>query len=140
MPSALLTLPALDRRRELGPLALRLFLGFTLVWGTQDNVLHAERMAEFRDFLAANGFPYPLAAAYLSAWAQFVCGILLLVGLLTRWAALAMVVNFVVALAMVHVGLPFSQNISALAMLFSSLCFLLYGAGPYSVDARLRAM
>jgi putative oxidoreductase len=134
----LLWMPALDRWRELGPLLLRLFLGLTLVYGTQDNVLHVEHMLEFRDFLAANGFPLPLASAYLSAYAQFVCGSLLLAGLLTRWAALLMVVNFAIALAMVHVGLPFGSNISPLAMLFGSLFFLLYGPGPLAADARLR--
>ena len=135
----LLWMSALDRYRDLGPLLLRVFLGLTLVYGTQDNVLHAERMLEFRDFLAANGFPMPLASAYLSAYAQFVCGVLILLGLFTRWAALVMIVNFLVALAMVHVRLPFSANISPLAMLFGSLFLLFYGAGPWSVDARLRA-
>jgi putative oxidoreductase len=101
-------------------------------------VLHGERMLEFRDFLAANGFPAPLASAYLSAYAQFVAGALVLVGLLTRWAALVMVVNFAVALAMVHAGLPFGENIAPLAMLFGSLFLLFYGAGPVSVDAALR--
>ena len=140
MASSLLTLSGVGRYRELGPLLLRIFLGFTLIYGTQDNVLHPERMLEFRDFLAANAFPYPLASAYLSAWAQLVCGILIVIGLLTRWASLVMVVNFLVALGMVHVALPFSQNISPLAMLFCSLCFLFYGAGRYGVDARLRAI
>ena len=139
MARGLLTLSGLDRFREVGPLLLRLFLGFTLVFGTQDNVLHRERMLEFRDFLAGSGFPYPLASAYLSAYAQFLCGILILAGLLTRWASLVMVVNFLVALGMVHVGLPFGENISPLAMLFCSACFLFYGPGRYGVDARLRA-
>ena len=133
----LLLLSGLGRYREVGILALRLFLGFTLIYGTVDNVLSAERMLEFRDFLAANGFPSPLASAYLSAYAQFVCGFLILLGLLTRWAAIVMAINFIVALVMVHVGLPFGENISPLAMLFSSLLFVLYGGGPMSVDSRL---
>ena len=133
----LLWLPAFERYRELGPLLFRLFLGFTLIYGTQDNVFHAERMAEFRDFLAANGFPRPLAAAYLSAYAQFIAGLLILVGFLTRWAALVMTINFLIALGMVHLALPFSSNISPLAMLFGSLLLLFYGPGPFSVDARL---
>ena len=139
MLTRLIWLPALDRHREAGPLLFRLFLGATLVYGTQDNVFHAERMLEFRDFLAANGFPAPLASAYLSAYAQFVCGALIAVGLLTRAAAAVMVVNFLVALAMVHVSLPFSANISPLAMLFGSVLFLFLGGGPISLDARLRA-
>lgn len=134
----LLWLPFLDRHRELGPLLLRFFVAFVLIYGTADNVFSAERMLEFRDFLAQNGFPWPLASARLSAYAQFICGWLMLVGLCTRWAAAIMAINFLIALVMVHVGLPFSANIAPLAMLVGSLFLLLYGAGPLSVDARLR--
>jgi putative oxidoreductase len=126
---------SLARYRELAPLLLRLFVGFVLVYGTQDNVFSHERMLEFRDFLATNRFPYPLASAYLSAYAQFVTGILLLAGLLTRLAAAVVVVNFVVALSMVHLRLPFNANIAPLAMLVGGLFFVLYGAPRYSVDS-----
>lgn len=127
----------LERRGpEWAPLVLRLFVAFVLVWGTQDNVFHHERMLEFRDFVARNGFPYPLASAYLSAWAQFLAGILLALGLFTRLAAAVVVVNFVVALAMVHLRLPFSANIAPLAMLIGGLYFVLAGAPRFSLDAR----
>lgn len=123
------------RYREVAPLLLRLFLAFVLVYGTQDNVFSRARMLEFRDFLAANGFPYPLACAYLSAYAQFATGILLALGLFTRAAAAVVAVNFVVALLMVHVGQPFNANIAPLAMLVGGLFFVLYGAPFYSLDA-----
>lgn len=126
----------LERRSELGVFLFRLFLGAVLVYGTADNVLSHERMLEFRAFLADNGFPYPLFCAYLSAYAQFVCGLLLLFGAFTRSAALVMVVNFLVALAMVHIGLPFNANIAPLAMLFGAVLFLFHGGGAYSFDAR----
>lgn len=129
-------LERLDRWSELGTLLLRLFLGLTLVYGTADNVFSHERMIEFRDFLARNGFPWPLASAYLSAYAQFGCGLLIAAGWFTRPAALVMVVNFVVALLMVHTTLPFSANISPLAMLFCSIFFLLHGPGRLSLNAR----
>ena len=122
---------------DLAPLLLRLFVGFVLLYGTQDNVFSNARMLEFRDFLASHGFPYPLASAYLSAYAQFVTGMLLLVGLLTRFASAIVVVNFVVALLMVHLQLPFSANIAPLAMLVGGLFFVLYGAPRYSLDAVL---
>lgn len=123
------------RRPEWGALVLRLFVGLVLIWGTWDNVTSAARMAEFRDFLAANGFPAPLASAYLSAYTQFACGVLILVGALVRQAALVMVVNFVVAVGMVHVGLPFEANIAPLAMLAGAAALVFLGAGPVSVDA-----
>jgi putative oxidoreductase len=136
MSTAVLQLSPLDRLQHWGPVLLRLFFGVTLILGTQDNVFHGERMLEFRDFLAISGFPLPLFSAYLSAYAQFVAGILIIVGLLTRWAALVMVINFVVALLMVHLALPFSENISPLAMLFCAMFFLLYGPGQLSLDGR----
>ena len=126
----------MHRHREIAPLLLRLFLAFVLIYGTQDNVFSSARMLEFRDFLAANGFPWPLASAYLSAYAQLITGILLAFGLFTRAAAAVVVVNFVVALLMVHVGQPFNANIAPLAMLVGGLFFVIYGAPRYSLDAR----
>ena len=123
------------RYREVAPLLLRLFLAFVLIYGTQGNVFSGARMLEFRDFLATNGFPYPLASAYLSAYAQFVTGLLLAAGLLTRAAAAVVAIHFVIALLMVHVGLPFSANISPLAMLVGGIFFVIYGAPRYSLDA-----
>ena len=128
----------LDSRREVAPLVLRLFVAFVLIYGTFDNVVSQERMQEFRDFLAQNGFPFPLASAYLSAWAQFLTGLLLLVGFLTRPAATIVVVNFLVALVMVHAGLPFSSNIAPMAMLIGGLFFVIYGAPRFSVDGKNR--
>ena len=128
----------LNTRREFGPLLLRLFFAFVLIYGTQDNVFSNARMLEFRDFVARNKFPYPLFSAYLSAYAQFLCGILIALGFLTRFAAFAMTINFLVALVMVHLHLPFSANIAAMAMLAISIFFLFFGAPRYSIDAKLK--
>lgn len=139
MLKRLIWLPGLDRYRDVGTLVLRLSVAGVLIYGTQDNVFHAEHMLAFRGFLDQNGFLLPLASPYLSAFSPFICGLLILVGLLTRWAALVMVINFVVALAMVHVGLPFSANMAPLLMLGGSVFLLFHGSGRMSVDARLRA-
>lgn len=128
----------LERHSALGVPLFRLFLGATLVYGTQDNVFSSARMLEFRDFLAQNGFPFPPFSAWLSAYAQFLCGLLIILGLATRPAAAVMVVNFVVALVMVHRNLPFSANIAPLAMLFGALLLVFHGAGAYSADAVLQ--
>ena len=126
-----------EERREYGPFFVRLVVGFVLVYGTQDNVLSRERMAEFRDFLAARSVPYPLFAAHLSAYAQFICGLLYAVGLLVRPAAAVMVVNFVAALLVAHLDAPLDAARLALCMLFSSLFLLFHGPGSLSVDERL---
>ncbi len=126
-----------EKRREYGPLFVRLVVGFVLVYGTQDNVFSHKQMLEFRDFLAARGVPSPLLAAYLSAYAQFVCGILFVVGLAVRPAAAVMVVNFVAALLIEHLDTPLDAARLALCMLFSSLFLLFHGAGKLSADSRL---
>lgn len=126
-----------ERRREYGPAFVRLVVAFVLVEGTQDNVFSHERMLEFKNFLAARRVPYPLAAAHLSAYAQFVCGLLFAVGLLVRPAAAVMVVNFVAALLIAHLGGPLEAARLALCMLFSSLFLLFHGPGKLSLDGRL---
>ena len=126
-----------ERHREKGAFFVRLVVGFVLVYGTQDNVFSHERMLEFRDFLALRRVPFPLFGAYLSAYAQFVCGILYVVGFLVRPAALLMVVNFVAALVIAHLDAPLDAARLALCMLFCSLFLLFHGAGALSLDDHL---
>jgi putative oxidoreductase len=126
-----------ERHREKGAFFVRLVVGFVLVYGTQDNVFSHERMLEFRDFLAMRKVPLPLFAAYLSAYAQFACGILYVLGLFVRPAALVMVINFVAAIVIAHLDTPLDATRLALLMLFSSLFLLFNGAGALSLDGRL---
>jgi putative oxidoreductase len=136
MPS-LSALRFFAERREYGAIFIRLVVGFVLVHGTQDNVFSYARMLEFRDFLAARHVPYPLISAHLSAYAQFICGLLFIVGLAVRPAAAVMVVNFVAALVIAHLDAPLDAARLALCMLFSSLFLLFNGAGKLSADERL---
>jgi putative oxidoreductase len=127
----------LDERREWGVLFIRVMFGFWLVYGTQDNIFDRERMLEFQLFIAKHGFPFAAAGAYVSAYAQFICGLLYIVGAAVRPAAAVMIVNFLFALGIAHRATPVAANMAPLAML-AVACFLLFhGAGPLSVDARL---
>lgn len=126
-----------ERHKEKGAFFVRLVVGFVLVYGTQDNVFSREQMLEFRDFLAARRVPFPLFAAHLSAYAQFVCGLLYVLGLLVRPAALVMVINFVAALVIAHLNTPLDAARLALCMLFCSLFLLFNGAGALSLDNSL---
>ncbi|NYZ63199.1 DoxX family protein [Luteimonas sp. SJ-16] len=118
-------------------MVLRVVTGAFLVHGTQDNVLSAERMQEFIGFLALHGFPWPQLAAPLSVYAQFVCGVLLVLGLFTRLAGAVVAVNFVVALAMVHWQQDFRGWWPALVLVLLGLHFSALGAGRYGMDALL---
>lgn len=118
-------------------LAARIVVGAFLIWGVWDNIVSGARMAEFAGFLAANGFPTPHIAAPLSVWAQFLCGLALLLGLGTRWAGLICAFNFAVAVAMVDAKLGIRGAFPATCLILFGLLFASVGAGRYSVDAQI---
>ena len=124
--------------REYGLFFIRLIIGFHLVYGTADNVLSWARMLEFRDFLDARGVPWPLVAANVSVWAQLLCGILFILGAFIRPAAIVMIINFICALLIAHRTGGYPPAALALIMLFSSIGFLIHGAGKPSWDERGR--
>lgn len=130
----LIFLPGLSRFSDLGLLGLRLLTGGFLVYGVIDNVLSAERMAEFEAFLTANGFAMPGLMAPLSVYAQLVCGLCFILGFLTRWAGIVMAFNFAVAVAMVHFEQDFRGWWPAIVLVAISAHFALAGAGRYSLD------
>lgn len=125
----------LEERRELGALFIRVFMGTFLIYMSQDNVFDGSRMLEFERFLQQFGFPIPPVSARVSVYAQLACGVLTLLGAFTRAAAAVLIVNFVVALVMVHTRLPFREALDPAAMLAGSLFLLFNGAGVPSVDA-----
>ena len=127
----------LDERREWGVVILRLVFGCWLIYGTQDNVFHEERMIEFQRFIAGHGFPFPVVGAHVSAYAQFIGGILYVVGAAVRPAAAVMIVNFLFALGIAHRSTPLAADMPPLGMLAVASFLLFYGAGPLSLDAWL---
>lgn len=125
-----------DSRREYGLFFIRLIIGFHLVYGTADNVFSSLRMHEFSVFLDDRGVPFPYFSAFLSAYAQFLCGILFILGAFIRPAAIVMIINFICALLIAHRTGGYQPAALALIMLFSSIGFLIHGAGKPSWDER----
>ncbi len=127
----------LEKYKEYGVIFIRLIVGFHLIYGTQDNVFSFHRMQEFASFLAARNVPFPLLSAFLSAYAQFICGILFVAGAATRFAAAVMIINFIAAIVIAHIGDAYANMFPALMMLAAACFFLLHGAGKLSVDSAL---
>jgi putative oxidoreductase len=123
-----------ERRADWGALFIRLAVGARLVQGTADNVFDYGRMQEFAGFLAAHGTPFPLAGAFLSAYVQFICGILVVIGLFTRPAGLLIAINFVFALVIAHRSTSFLETWPAAMMLAGGLFFLFNGPGDFALD------
>lgn len=128
----------LDTYQPYAVLILRILFGVHLIYFTQDNVFSFDRMLEFRDFLELNGFPFPLFSAFLSVIVQFTSGVFLIIGLLVRWVGLVIAINFIVALMMVHWGQDYTQYYPALQLCFMGVFFFLYGAGPVSIDQKIK--
>jgi len=118
-------------------LGYRIIIGGHLIYGTQDNVFSYARMEEFAGSLRVRGVPFPLFSAFLSAYAQFICGVLFILGGATRYAAGVMVINFIAALIIAHIGDTYANMFPALMMLAAAWFFLLHGAGKVSVDDML---
>ncbi len=129
-----LTLSFFDKYKGYAAVFIRLIVGFHLVYGTQDNVFSYTRMEEFAGFLGARGVPFPLFSAFASAYAQFICGILFILGAATRAAAALMIINFIAALVIAHIGDTYPNMFPALMMLSAACFLLLHGAGKLSVD------
>ncbi|WP_425391166.1 DoxX family protein [Ekhidna sp.] len=127
----------MNKLRAYADLPIRLTVGFHLIYGTQDNVFSWERMIEFEKFLEAFGMPLPLVAAVVSVYAQFICGILFIVGWKVRLTGLVMVFNFIVAILLVHLNDPYPNVYPAISILSGSLFLVLYGEGKLSLDDRL---
>jgi putative oxidoreductase len=91
------------------------------------------------------GFPMPTAFAWAAALAEFVGGILIALGLLTRPAALALAFNMAVAAFVAHGGDPLfmggkgAAKEPALLYLIPFAALALTGAGRYSIDRFIAA-
>ncbi len=128
----------LDRLQPLGLLGLRVVLGVIMA-GHGYRKFFAGGMPHHFDLVRHIGLPGWLA--YVSAGAEFFGGLLLVMGLFTRLAALAVFIDMLVAVLKVHwsnglMGPNGSEfPLSLMAMAFA-LIFL--GAGAISLDHVLR--
>ncbi len=123
----------LDRLQPLALLVMRLALGAVMTGHGYHKVFGG--LHHHVQFVTSLGLPS--WSAYLSAFAEFFGGILVLIGLFTRVAAFAICIDLSVAIAKVHFhnglmgqnGYEFPLALAALAF---GLTFL--GAGPIAFD------
>lgn len=91
------------------------------------------------------GIPWPGFTAPFVGLVEIVCGALVGLGLLTRIAAIPLVIDMLVAIASTKIPILLKSGFWAMAheartdwsMLLGSIFLLVVGAGPLSVDARL---
>lgn len=86
------------------------------------------------DGVSALGFPMPHFFAWCAALAEFVGGLLLAAGFLTRPAAAMMASTMLVAAFGAHATDPYRIKELAFLFLVISIFFVLRGAGNWSLD------
>ena len=124
----------LNRLHPLGLLVLRLALGTVMIAHGYQKLFGG--MSQFMGMLSHMGIPPWMG--YLTVAAEFGGGILIVLGFLTRLAALAILIDMSVAILKVHLhnGL-FSKNGGfELPMVCGAIAFSLIwsGAGPIAMD------
>jgi len=91
------------------------------------------------------GIPAPQIMASVVSVVEIVCGILIIVGLVTRLAAILLIVDMLVAISPTKIPILIKSGFWAMAhearvdyaMLLGSIFLLIAGAGAWSIDARL---
>src|SRR5208337_2857371 len=86
--------------RWLAPLLMRLFLGYFFLetgWGKIHN------LGAFAQHFMEWGIPYPAFNAALSAYTEFIGGVLTIAGLFTRVISIPMIINMAVAVLTVKI-------------------------------------
>jgi putative oxidoreductase len=122
---------------NLALLVLRVWLGVAMLAN------HGfDKLTTFGDKSAS--FPDPLGVGHamslaLVVFAEFFCSLLLVVGLLTRFAAFVLAFNLSVAFIAVHKGALSGQHNGELAFIYLAgyIALLIAGPGRYSADGSL---
>ncbi len=117
---------------SLGLLILRLGCGGLMLWfhGLPKLLTYGEK---------AVGFPDPLGIGHglslgLVVFAEFFCSILVIWGILTRFAAIPLVVTMVTAAFVIHGDDPWSKKEFALLYAIPFFALVFTGPGKISID------
>ena len=135
---SVLTMGMVPASTDVGLLVLRVWLGLSMAvlhgWGKLGR-LSADPIMFADPFGLGPGPSLMMAAA-----AEFIAALLVVIGLGTRWAALALAINMGTAFVAAHGAALSGEQSGELAFVYLAAFVVMFcaGAGKYSVDARLR--
>lgn len=137
----------LARMQPFALMLLRLAVGFTMVYHSWDKVYPSDGLhhayvhhhllgsiERFNDFVV--GLHLPRWLGYVSTVTEFVGGSFLILGLFTRFWALLVAINMLVALVMVNIHHGYAGSEYTLALIAMAFMLLTAGSGSWSLDRR----
>ncbi len=124
--------PKLLNSPDLGILLFRLYVGLAMAFA--HGISKIPPSDQFISGVEALGFPIPVLFAWAAGLAEFVGGLLIAVGLTTRYASFGLGFTMAVAAFGRHGADPFKLQELSLFYLFSCVLLIFCGAGKFSLD------
>lgn len=113
-------------------LLFRVFLGIVMITHGFPKLekLIAGGNIEFMNFLGLGS----TISLVLVVFAEFICSILLILGLFTRWALIPLIITMLVAIFMVHINDGFEKMELPFHYLIGYIVLFILGPGRFSID------
>jgi putative oxidoreductase len=123
-------------------LLIRLWLGYAMITGGQSilTFFSNEHKDFFQEWFGRLGFPVPLLFAFLAKGTEFICGILVCLGLFTRMSASLIAFVMLIATLVANIDYHVKERLIIEDGFVTISCFLfacvlvINGAGRYSLD------
>lgn len=125
------------RSYDYGLLILRLAFGFCMIYGHGFGKL--TRLFGSEEIRFAD--PFGLGPAFslaLAAFAEFLCSLLVMMGLFTRAAVIPLIITMTTAFFTAHLHDEFGQQEKVILFGFAFLALFFTGPGRFSLDASLQ--
>jgi putative oxidoreductase len=135
-----LSLAPVDRLAGFAPLVVRVIVGVIIAAHGWQKLTQMGPANFGGQMLSGLGVPLPVFMGYVVTFVELFGGILLILGLLSRLAALLLTIDLVVAILLVKVNVGFLSGSSGtgaeleLALIAGLLVVLLAGPGKLSLD------
>jgi putative oxidoreductase len=121
---------------DAGILFVRLILGGLFIWHGLDAITHYQQYLAYSLQINPKGtiglgaeFEFPLVV-----YSQFICGILLVLGLFTRLSVIPIFIMMTIAVFIAHKADDFTMKEKAVCYMLLCIPVFIFGGGRYSAD------
>jgi len=118
------------------PAFLRIIFVIYFYLSIKSEVYTSIALKTYGENLTKLGMPIGNILAYISTFSLLICYALLVIGYKARWAAVPVIINFIIAIVYGHIltGHTISKALPATVLLVLGIFILLNGPGKPSID------